>query len=193
MRAVIYARFSSENQNVSSIADQIEICTRYITKNGWTSVAIYSDAAISGASRFRPGYQQLLVDLDRGLFDVVVVEALDRLGRKLADVADLHDRCTFSGITLVAVNVGEITAMHIGLLGIMAQLYLSDLKQKTWRGQLGRPLQGKVPGGKAYGYDLVTAATGERQINPAEAAIVQRIFTEFANGQSPRAIEAAQC
>ena len=188
MRAAIYARFSSENQSVSSITDQIEVCSRYIAKNGWNAVTAYSDAAMSGESRFRPGYQQLLADLDRGLFDVVVVEALDRLGRKLADVADLHDRCIFSGITLVAVNVGEITAMHIGLLGTMAQLYLSDLKQKTWRGQLGRALQGKVPGGKAYGYDLVTAATGERQINPVEATVVQRIFTEFANGQSPRAI-----
>jgi site-specific DNA recombinase len=188
MRAAIYARFSSENQSVSSIDDQIEVCSRYIAKAGWTAVATYSDAAMSGASRFRPGYQQLLADLDRGLFDVVVAEALDRLGRKLADVADLHDRCTFSGITLIAVNVGEITAMHIGLLGTMAQLYLSDLKQKTWRGQLGRALQGKVPGGKAYGYDLVTNATGERQINSVEAAVVRRIFTEFANGQSPRAI-----
>jgi hypothetical protein len=78
------------------------------------------------------------------------------------------------------------------VLGTMAQLYLSDLKQKTWRGQLGRALQGKVPGGKAYGYDLVTAATGERQINPVEAAIVSRIFTEFANGHSPRKSEAKQ-
>jgi site-specific DNA recombinase len=188
VRAAIYARFSSENQSASSIADQIEVCSRYITKNGWTMVTTYSDTAMSGASRFRPGYQQLLADLDCGLFDVVVVEALDRLGRKLADIADLHDRCTFAGITLVAVNVGEITAMHIGMLGTTAQLYLSDLKQKTWRGQLGRALQGKVPGGKAYGYDLVTAATGERQINPVEAEIVSRIFAEFANGHSPRAI-----
>jgi site-specific DNA recombinase len=122
MRAAIYARFSSENQSVSSIADQIELCSRYIAKNGWTAVTTYSDAAMSGASRFRPGYQQLLADLDCGVFDVVVVEALDRLGRKLADIADLHDRCTFAGITLVAVNVGEITAMHIGMLGTMAQL-----------------------------------------------------------------------
>jgi DNA invertase Pin-like site-specific DNA recombinase len=188
MRAAIYSRFSSENQSASSLADQIEVCSRYITKSGWTAVTTYSDAAMSGASRFRPGYQQLLADLDCGVFDVVVVEALDRLGRKLADIADLYDRCTFAGIILVAVNVGEITAMHIGMLGTMAQLYLSDLKQKTWRGQLGRALQGKIPGGKAYGYDLVAAATGERHINPVEAAIVSRIFTEFANGHSPRAI-----
>ena len=83
MRAAIYSRFSSENQSASSLADQIEVCSRYITKSGWTAVTTYSDAAMSGASRFRPGYQQLLADLDCGVFDVVVVEALDRLGRKL--------------------------------------------------------------------------------------------------------------
>jgi site-specific DNA recombinase len=188
MRAAVYARYSSDSQSASSIDDQIEVCSRFIAKNGWMAVTTYSDKAMSGASRFRPDYQRLLADLDRGLFDVVVVEALDRLGRKLADVADLHDRCTFAGITLFAVNVGEIGAMHIGMLGTMAQLYLSDLKEKTWRGQLGRALQGKVPGGKAFGYDLVAAATGERKINAVEAAIVSRIFTEFADGHSPRAI-----
>ena len=38
------------------------------------------------------------------------------------------------------------TTMHVGLLGTMAQLYLSDLKEKTRRGQLGRALAGKIPG-----------------------------------------------
>jgi len=145
-------------------------------------------AATSGASRFRPGYQKLLSDLDRGIFDVVVVEALDRLGRKLADIADLHDRCSFACIKLHAVNVGEIGAMHIGMLGTMAQLYLSDLREKTWRGQLGRALQGRLPGGKAYGYDVAGLRTGERRINLPEARIVGRIFREFAEGCSSRAI-----
>ena len=39
----------------------------------------------------------------------------------------------------------------------MAQLYLSDLRDKTKRGQLGRALAGKIPGGQAYGYALVMA------------------------------------
>jgi hypothetical protein len=83
--------------------------------------------------------------------------------------------------------------MHVGLLGTMAQLYLSDLREKTWRGQLGRALKGKQPGGKAYGYDVVAASAkddgaGERRINQAEAAVVERIFREFADGRSPRAI-----
>ncbi|MCH8111912.1 MAG: recombinase family protein, partial [Proteobacteria bacterium] len=78
--------------------------------------------------------------------------------------------------------------MHVCLLGTMAQLYLSDLKEKTLRGQLGRALAGKIPGGKAYGYQLVEGERGERQVDEAEALVIRRIFREFAAGTSPRAI-----
>jgi site-specific DNA recombinase len=193
MRAVIYARYSSTNQRVESIEDQLEVGRRFIERQGWTLVRTYEDRAMSGASRFRPGYQELLAAVPSGRFDVVVVEALDRLGRKLADVADFHDRLSFARIKLFAVSTGEITAMHIGMLGTMSQMFLSDLRDKTWRGQLGRALLGKIPGGKAYGYDVVEpvgkkAGGGERRINEAEAAVVQRIFREFADGTSPRAL-----
>jgi site-specific DNA recombinase len=78
--------------------------------------------------------------------------------------------------------------MHIGILGTMAQVFISDLREKTWRGQLGRALQGKIPGGKAYGYDVVGTGQGERAINEPEAVVVRRIFECFARGDSPRAI-----
>ena len=191
MRAAIYARYSSNNQRDASIEDQVEVCRRYIAQQGWTPVTVYEDRAISGGSAFRDGYRQLLADLEASTFEVIVCEALDRMGRKLSDVADLHDRLQFHGIALHAVNLGPITTMHVGLLGTMAQLYLSDLKDKTKRGQLGRALAGKIPGGKAYGYDLIDGKTGERLINPAEAAIVRRIFRDYAGGKSPRAIAKA--
>jgi site-specific DNA recombinase len=76
--------------------------------------------------------------------------------------------------------------MHIGMLGTMAQLFLSDLREKTWRGQLGRALQGKLPGGKPYGYDVIGTDAGERRINPSEAKTAQRNFKEFVDGRSPR-------
>ncbi len=188
MRAVIYARYSSNNQSEASIEDQVEVCRRYVKNQRWKVVNIYHDRALSGGSAFRPAYQQLLADADNGSFDVVVCEALDRLGRKLSDMAALHDRLEFSGIEMHAVNLGRLTTMHIGLMGTMAQLYLSDLKEKTKRGQLGRALAGKIPGGKAYAYDLVDGKNGERKINQTEARIVRRIFAEFAKGKSPRAI-----
>ena len=155
MRAVVYARYSSENQRKASIEDQLEVCRRLIVREGWTLLRTYTDAAISGASRFRPGLQQLRCDAERGAFDVIVCEALDRIGRKLADVAELHDLLSYLGIKLVTLATGEVTALHIGMLGTLAQLTLTDLREKTRRGQLGRALQGKIPGGRAYGYDVV--------------------------------------
>jgi hypothetical protein len=61
----------------------------------------------------------------------------ERLGG-LADVAEFHDRVIFAGLKLYTVNYGEITPMQIGMLGTMAQMFLSDLRDKTRRGQLGR-------------------------------------------------------
>ena len=195
MRAVIYARFSSDLQREASTADQIEVCTRLIEKEGWTVEKVYEDRAESGASRFRPAYQQLLVDAERGAFDVLVSESVDRLGRKLADVAALFDQLSYLDIKIHTVSTGEVTTLSIGMLGTMAQMYLSDLRDKSRRGQLGRVLQGKTPGGKAFGYDVVPPADpaskgnrGERRINPTEAPIVTRIFKEYADGLSPRAI-----
>jgi len=191
MRAVIYARYSSDNQREASIDDQIEVCRRYAEREGWDVSEVYQDRAISGSSAMRPGYQNLLIDAEAKKFDIILCEALDRIGRRLADVADLHDRLTFLGIKLVAVNVGEITPIHTAVIGMMAQHYVKDLGEKTKRGQLGRALKGKLPGGKAYGYDVLPAdadGAGHRRINPTEAAIVQRIFEDYASGKSPRVI-----
>src|SRR6266404_7186778 len=113
MRAVVYARFSSDLQRDASIDDQLEVCRRLLDREGWQLTKVYADRAISGASRNRPEYQQLLADADRDRFDVVVCEALDRLGRKLADIADLHDRLSFAGVKIHTVATGEVTQLHI--------------------------------------------------------------------------------
>ena len=51
MRAVIYARYSSDNQREASIEDQIEVCRSRIDAEGWNLEATYTDRAISGATR----------------------------------------------------------------------------------------------------------------------------------------------
>jgi hypothetical protein len=65
--------------------------------------------------------------------------------------------------------------MHVGLLGTMAQLYLSDLKDKTRRGLLGRVLQARAAGGRAYGFRVVgddVGGPGARRIVPGSARSV---------------------
>jgi site-specific DNA recombinase len=195
MRAAIYARYSSDNQREASIEVQVRTCKARVEAEDWDVVQVYSDAAISGATTLRPGYQQLLQDARTGSIDVVIAEALDRLSRDLEDIAALFKLLTFSNVRLMTLEEGEITELHVGLKGTMNALYLKDLARKTRRGLEGRVRAGKSGGGLCYGYDVVHSQNtkgetvrGERTINATEAEIVRRIFKEYLSGSSPRSI-----
>jgi hypothetical protein len=53
MRAMIYARYSSDNQREASIEDLLRICRERIDREGWAPVQAYRDAAESGATTLR--------------------------------------------------------------------------------------------------------------------------------------------
>ena len=192
MRVAIYARYSSDNQRDASIDDQFRECQAFAERQHWTVVKPYSDAALSGSSTHRAGLQALMTDASAGRFDVVLAESLDRLSRDMEDTAAIHKKLSFLRITLVTLAEGEIGHLHVGLKGTMNALYLKDLADKTRRGLRGRVEAGKSAGGLCYGYRVVRSAarpaTGEREVDPAQAAIVVRIFNEFINGASPKTI-----
>jgi site-specific DNA recombinase len=195
MRAVIYARYSSELQRDASIEDQARICRRGIEAEGWSLGRVYTDHGASGASHLRAGYQALLADARKQHFDVVVAESLDRLSRDQEHVAGLFKQLSFHGVTLLTIGEGEISELHVGLKGAMSALYLKDLAQKTRRGLEGRVREGRSAGGLSYGYRVARGAgaeaTGERVIDPTEADVVRGVFADFAAGRSPRAIAKA--
>ena len=194
MRVALYARYSSAQQNQTSIADQLRECRAFAAREGWTVQQEYSDAAISGASLHRPGVQALMRDAVRREFDVVIAESLDRLSRDQEDTAGLFKRLSFIGVRIVTLAESEIGPLHVGLKGTMNALFLTDLANKTRRGLRGRVEAGKSGGGLCFGYSVVRVlgeqglTTGEREIDPAEAAIVVRIFREFVNGASAKSI-----
>jgi site-specific DNA recombinase len=198
MRAVIYARYSTNLQRDTSIGDQIRSCKARIDKEGWVFLTSYTDHAITGSIRMRPGYQKLLEDARSGEFDVVVAEALDRLSRDQEDVAALYKHLSFSGVKLITISEDEITELHVGFKGTMNALFLKDLAEKTRRGLEGRVREGKSGGGLCFGYDVVRGhdARGEpihggRKVNEGESDVVRRIFAQFAAGRSPRRIAVA--
>ena len=195
VRAVIYARYSSDMQRAASLEDQIRLCKERLAHEGWVLVQVYRDAAFSGASDLRPGYQAMLEGAREAAFDVVVAEALDRLSRDQADIATLYKRLRFAGIRLVTLAEGEISELHVGLKGTMNALFLKDLADKTRRGLRGRVEAGRSGGGNAYGYRVAVPGAlkgdqsrGERAIDPTEAAVVRRIFEEYAAATAPRRI-----
>ena len=197
MRAALYARFSTDLQRDASIEDQLRVGREFAARAGHEVVEVYADRAASGASLMRSGLQALLRDARAGRFDVVVAEALDRLSRSQADIAGLHERLGFLGIGLETVAEGAITEMHIGLKGTMNALFLKDLAQKTHRGLEGRVREGKSAGGRAYGYRSVvrfaadgTPVRGDLVVDETEAAVIRRVFRDYAQGVSPRTIAA---
>lgn len=194
-RAAIYTRFSSQMQREASIEDQLRLCRERAASEGWRVADNFSDRAISGASMLRPGLQALFQAAQDGQFDVVLSEALDRLSRDQADIAAIYKRLSFTGVRIVTLAEGEIGELHVGLKGTMNQLFLKDLADKTRRGLRGRVEAGRSGGGNSYGYDVIRClgadglpVTGERRINEPEAAIIRRVFAEFATGHSPKAI-----
>jgi site-specific DNA recombinase len=182
-------------QTDRSIDDQVRLCNARAKSEGWTVSVTLADRAISGASLLRPDIQKLLTGIRNREFDVILTESVDRLSRSLEDCAHIYRRASHKKIRMVTIAEGEISEMHIGMKGTMGELYLKDLRQKTHRGLEGVAIQGKSAGGKSYGYDSVVKhdsrgerIRGDRTINAAEAAVVQRIFGEYGSGKSPKSI-----
>ncbi|WP_172822175.1 recombinase family protein, partial [Magnetospirillum moscoviense] len=88
-RVILYGRFSDERQNPSSARDQIAACEARAGLEGWHVVDRFSDEAISGAVKLRPGYQALRQAVVDGKADIVMAEALDRLSRDQEETANL--------------------------------------------------------------------------------------------------------
>ncbi len=195
MRIAIYTRYSSDRQSNSSLADQLRLCRALAERHDWIIAGVYEDAASSGSLRDRKSYLSLIADALAGKFDAVVAESLDRLNRDLEETARLYKRLKFVDVSIHTVSEGPISEVHVSISGLMGEMYLKSLAEKTRRGVEGRVIAGKSGGGRAYGYDNLSGfdatgepITGERSINEAQASVVREIFRRFAAGEGPRAL-----
>ena len=87
MKAVIYARFSSDNQREESITAQIRAAKEFCKKNGYQVIKEYTDEAFSARTDDRPAFQQMILDAQDRLFEILVVHKIDRFARNRYDSA----------------------------------------------------------------------------------------------------------
>lgn len=185
MKAVIYARYSSDNQREESIEGQIRECTAFAEKNDITVLKHYIDRAYSARTDHRPAFQEMIKDSDKHLFDMVIVWKLDRFSR------DRYDSARYK-VLLKKNNVRVVSATEVissGADGILlesvlegfAEYYSADLAEKVTRGMTENALKCKFNGGSMpIGY--VIDEEQHFQIDPLTAPFVLEAFKRYIEG-----------
>ena len=185
MTAVIYARYSSDNQREESIEGQIRECTAYAEKNGITIVKHYIDRAISAKTDNRPEFQQMIKDSDKKLFDIVLVWKLDRFARNRYDSARYKTQLKKNGVKLMSateiISEGPEGIILESVLEGYAEYYSADLSEKVVRGMTENALKGIYNGGTIpFGYMI--DETRHYQPDPLLAPYVEQTFQKYADG-----------
>lgn len=205
MKAALYARYSTDKQREASIDDQYRNCENCVKREGWAIIKRYKDEAMSGAKNNRPGYQQMLADAKAKAFDVLLVDDLSRLSRDDVEMKQVIRRFKFRRIRIIGVSDGFDSEskghkIQAGMRGLMNEIYLDDLREKTHRGLTGRALNRNNCGGRSYGYRHIPIKHGtdtdrygepkivayEREKEAEQAKWVKQIFQWYADGFSPR-------
>ncbi len=159
MRAVTYLRFSSDEQaDGYSLDAQRHSTHAFIDQKGWELVDDYVDEAFSARrNAMRPAFQRLLKDAHAGMFDVVVVDKVDRFYRHLKGLLSTLDELHECGVSFVSVkeNLDFSTPwgkIALTILGILAEVYIDNLRQETLKGKQARARNGMWNGRVPFGY-----------------------------------------
>ncbi len=188
MRAVIYTRVSTDRQADEgySLDEQERSCHERIDREGWTHVHTFPEAGVSGKLASRPQLDKLLSRLDD--MDVIVVYALDRLGRSTKNLLELWERCEAADVKLVFVRESIDTSTPAGrmmrtVLCAVAELEREQISDRTKSALAARRRSGEQVTGRApYGATWTDDKTlGE---NPSESAVIHRICRDHLAGQS---------
>ena len=191
MKAVIYARYSSDNQREESIEGQLRECTAYCAKNDITILRSYIDRALSAKTDNRPDFQRMVKDSAKGLFDAVIVWKLDRFARNRYDSAHYKAQLRKYGVKVLSatenISEGPEGIILESMLEGMAEYYSAELSEKVIRGHTENALKCKYNGGTpTFGYTIDSDM--HYQIDPRTAPVVLEIFTRYDNGATMKEI-----
>ena len=189
LRCAVYTRVSTDDgldQEYNSIDAQRDAGHAYIASQraeGWIPVADdYDDPAYSGGNMDRPGLKRLLVDIEAGRIDIVVVYKIDRLTRSLTDFSKMIELFERHGVSFVSVTQQFNTTNSMGRLMLNILLSFAQFEREV----TGERIRDKIAASKKkglwmggippLGYDVKDRRL---VINEREAKTVRHIFRGF--------------
>jgi len=189
LRCAIYTRKSTEHGlelEFNSLDAQREACEAYIKSQaslGWKVLPQqYDDAAFSGGNLERPALKQLLIDIEAGKVDVVVVYKIDRLTRSLADFAKLVEAFDARSISFVAVTQQFNTTTSMGRLTLNVLLSFAQFERELASERVRDKIAASRAKGKWTGGTIPFGYRTENKklvVDQPEAKIVRYIFKRY--------------
>ena len=192
----LYCRLSRDDGaegDSNSVANQKRMLTKYAKENSFGNTRFYVDDGYTGTNFNRPGFQQMLEDIEMGYVSTIIVKDMSRLGRDYLQVGYYTDTY-FPDRNIRFIAVNDCVDSNDGenelapFRNVMNEMYARDISRKVrsshrLRGNAGEPLS-QPP----YGY-VKSPENKKKWIVDAEAAqVVQDIFRMCLEGKGNETI-----
>ena len=193
----LYCRLSRDDElqgDSNSIINQKKILQKYALDHGWKNIRFYIDDGISGTTFNRPGFQEMIADIEAGIVKRVIIKDMSRLGRDYLQVG-MYTEIMFPehDVHFIAVNDGvdskqgdnEFTPFR----NIINEWYAKDTSKKIRavmkvKGNAGEHLTTNAP----YGY-MKDPANPKQWVRDNDAAnVVYDIGLYVMDGYGPSQI-----
>jgi site-specific DNA recombinase len=201
MKAAIYARVSSEKQDVDlSISAQLKALREYASRNGYQVVKEFVDEAESGRTSARPAFREMIAMARRAPkpFDAILVWKYSRFARSREDSIVFKTLLRKNGVRVVSISepsddtpTGKLLEAVIESLD---EFYSANLGEEVTRGMRESASRGFYVGSVTpYGYQRVKVKDGGKERCkleplPHQAQVVSWIFREAFHGKDPKEI-----
>ena len=158
----LYERLSRDDElagDSNSIVNQKKMLEDYAKCNGYTDLVHFTDDGYSGGNFDRPGWKEMLRQIEDGSIGAVIVKDMSRVGRDYLQVG-FYTEVFFreKGVHFVAISNGvdsdiNTSSEFVPFLNIMNEWYLRDCSRKIKavlqaKGRDGKPITNNPP----YGY-----------------------------------------
>ena len=182
--AVIYARYSSDNQTEQSIEGQLHVCQDYAKSNDILILDTYIDRAMTGTNDNRPAFQKMIADSKQKEWDYVLVYKFDRFSRNKFETLKHKTTLKENGVQLVSAteylpDTPERIIME-SLFEGYAEYYSAELSQKVRRGMRESRNKGNFTGGHIlYGYKVQNKKI---IIDEEQSEVIRFIYNQYSIG-----------
>ena len=190
----LYERLSRDDDREgesNSIINQKALLENYAEEHGFTNICHYTDDGYTGGDFDRPGWQQLIRDIEAGIVQTVIAKDMSRIGRNHIDTG-FYTEIFFPrmDVRFIAVNNNvdsdnPESMEYTGFMNILNEWYLRDTSRKVrsakqMKGRSGKPLTANP----CFGYVKDPQDKDHWLVDPEAAETVRRIFELAADGKS---------